>query len=346
MKRINNVWREKITFSNLLQAHYRARKGKRFRAEVIRFEMNLEDNLIRMGEELLRGDYKFSKYREFYVFEPKKRCIKVLKYRDRVVHQFYVEEYIKPIFLKNFIKDSYACIKGKGVHQAVDTLQRYMKCMKKKNEHFYILKCDIHKFFYNVNHKKLYECIRRKCKDKEFLAFSRKLIFCDNTGKGLPIGNYTSQFFANIYLTQLDKFVKEVLGIKYYVRYMDDFVLLLNSKTDCRRAMADMERFLLDIDLCLNPKTTYMKNADGVNFCGYKVFCEYKKIRRKNKIRLKRWLKKIIRLYALGKIEIESIGRKVPALRGPMVHCNGFRMYEKLIGEFVLVRGSGEDEAR
>ena len=337
-KRKNNVWKKCITFSNLLSAHNRAKKGKRFREEVIRFEMNLEENLMEIGKELLNGSYKFGRYREFTIYEPKERHIKFLPYRDRIVHQLYVEEYLKPIFVKDFMCDSYACIKGRGVQQAINKLRKYMKIMKSKNSDYYILKCDVKKFFYNVNHELLYETISRRIKDMEFLEFSKKIIFCNEEGYGIPIGNYTSQYFANIYLNNLDKFVKEKLQVKYYVRYMDDFVILLNTKEECRYIKDRLDMFLKGIKLELNPKTSYFKNCQGGNFCGYKLYNDTILVRGKNKTRLKRWLKKIQKMYSEDKISIEEINRKIPSIRGYLKHCNSFRLYEKIMEKFILIK--------
>lgn len=335
-RRKNDIWKKSITFSNLLLAHKRAKKGKRFREEVIKFEMNLEENLMKIGRELLDGTYEFGKFREFTIYEPKERKIKVLPYRDRIVHQLYVEECLKPIFVKDFIKDSYACIKGRGVHQAVECLHIYMKKMNSKSNEYYILKCDVKKFFYNVNHKMLYDIISERIKDKLFLDFSRKIIFCNDDGFGIPIGNYTSQYFANIYLNKLDKFVKEQLRVKYYVRYMDDFIMLLSTKEECKYIKKRVADFLNELELELNPKTSYFRNNQGVNFCGYKLYNDRILVRSKNKTRLKRWLKKLQKLYANDKITIEEIDRKIPSIRGYLKHCNSFRLYEKMIDKFVL----------
>lgn len=339
-KRKNNVWKKCITFSKLLLAHNRAKKGKRFREEVIRFEMNLEENLMTIGKELLLGTYKFGDFREFTIYEPKERKIKVLPYRDRIVHQLYVEECLKPIFVKDFISDSYACIKERGVQQAVNKLKKYMRRMKYKNDSYYILKCDIKKFFYNVDHDLLYEVLKRRIKDKDFLEFSKKIIYCNDERCGIPIGNYTSQYFANIYLNVLDKYVKERLKIECYVRYMDDFVILLKSKQECRDVKNKLKNFLKEMKLELNPKTNYFKNEQGVNFCGYKLYEDKTLLRGKNKTRLKRWFKKMQKMYANDTITIEEINRKIPSIRGHLLHCNSFRMYEKMIDKFILMKSN------
>ena len=165
--------------------------------------------------------FRFGKYRTFVILEPKKRIIKALPYRDRVVHQWYVEEFIKPFMLPRFIYHTYACLPGKGGHKAVDDLQIMMRKMKRKYGHYYVLKCDIKDYFHSINRDILFQIMKDKISDKKLLKFTHKIIFDESDDGGIPIGNYTSQFFANIYLNELDHYVKEVLKIKYYVRYMD-----------------------------------------------------------------------------------------------------------------------------
>ncbi len=185
--------------------------------------------LIFLGKE-------FSEYFEFTIYEPKERKIKTLSYRDRVVQTWYVENFLKPYFMPQFIQDSYACIEGKGTHKAVNKMQIYLRKANRKQEEIWVLKCDIHKFFFNINRDILFELIKRKIKYKDFLEFTKKIIFYDKEKVGIPIGNYTSQFFANIYMNELDKYSKEQLKIEYMVRYMDDFVLLRNSKKFMERS--------------------------------------------------------------------------------------------------------------
>ncbi len=223
---------EKLTFQNLLEAHERASDGKKNKKEVILFTMNLETNIISIMDRLKKGTYKFGKYREFKVYEPKERVIKSLPYIDRVVHQWYVEEFIKPFFCQRFISDTYACLDNKGTHKAVYRLQHQMQAMKRIYGEYIILKCDIKKYFYSIDKRILMNILKRTIKDKKVIKFS-EVILDDLDVLGIPIGNYTSQYFANIYLNELDHYVKEVLRIKYYIRYMDDFIFLLPTKKRC-----------------------------------------------------------------------------------------------------------------
>ncbi len=274
-KKINSHFSEKLTFIKLYEAHTRAKKQKLSKAEVVLFEMNLESNICNLLNNIKTHKYKLGAYREFRIYEPKERIIKSLPYRDRVVHQWYVEEFIKKYITPKFISSTFACLDGKGTHKAVNQLQKYMRKLHIKNPNYWILKCDIKKFFYNINQDVLYQIICKYFYDKEILEFTKLLIFDEKSPSnvGIPIGNFTSQYFANVYLNELDQFIKRNLKIKYYVRYMDDFVLLLPDKKECKKCKKIIEDFLSEtLQLELNEKSRYYPNAMGVNFCRIQNF--------------------------------------------------------------------------
>lgn len=188
-KTLKNCFYQKLTFENLLKAHYRARDKKAQYWEVIRFETNLENNLVNILNSIRNNTYKIGEYKSFIVKEPKVREIQALPYKDRLVQQWYVEEFIKPHFLPRFIKDSYACIPTKGTHNAVNSIQKYMRIKNLKNPDYWILKCDIKKFFYSINPDILFNILKKNIKDKALLNFSRILIY-DKREKdsiGIPI---------------------------------------------------------------------------------------------------------------------------------------------------------------
>lgn len=194
---------DKLDINNLYNAYLRARKNKRNKKEVIDFSINLETNLIKIYNDLRYLTYKPGKYKEFIIYEPKERLIMSLPFKDRIVHQWYIEEFIKPFYVKRFITDSYACIEGRGTHKAVFKLQKYLNICLKENRDIYVLKCDIEKYFFNIDKGILFNILKRDIKDKYLLELTKKIIF-DNIDNGLPIGNYTSQYHANIYLNELD----------------------------------------------------------------------------------------------------------------------------------------------
>jgi hypothetical protein len=225
--------------------------------------------------------------------------------------------------LPKFISTTYACIPKRGVHLAINKLLEYMKTEYKTNKNFYILKCDISKFFYNIDKKILYGIVSSAVKDKDFLEFTKRLIF-DGTGKvKIPIGNYTSQFFANIYLNELDHFVKEQLKVKYYVRYMDDFIMVLPNKAECKKILAEVKKFVEEtLHLTLNKKTNYFANSQGVTFCGYRIFLNRKYLAKVNKKKIYKRVKKWNELYAKKELDILKTKDSLISWIGHAKHCS------------------------
>lgn len=222
-KKIKNCFYKNLTFEKFLQAHYRAKKHKSYKPEVINYELNLENNITNLLNSIKNKTYRLGSYHSFKIYEPKERLIKALPYKDRIVHQWYVEEFIKPYIIPRFISTSFACLEDRGTHKAVDKVQHNLQLFKRNYGDFWILKCDIRKFFYSINPYILFNILKKYIADKELLEFTKLLIF-DNRDTdekiGIPIGNYTSQYFANIYLNELDQYIKRVLKVSNYVRYM------------------------------------------------------------------------------------------------------------------------------
>src|SRR5574344_1627965 len=289
-KTIKNIFDKKLTFISLIKAHKRAVMGKRNKIEVLLFEMDLETNIANIYDNLKNEKYKLGKYREFKIFEPKERIIKSLPYKDRVVHQWYVHEFIKPYFVPRFINDSFACIDSRGTLKAVVKTQKYMQKMYEKYGNYYIIKGDIKKFFYSINKDILFNILNKYIQDKKILWLTKILIYDNDDIKGIPIGNYTSQYFANIYLNELDHYLKDKLKIKYYLRYMDDFIIILKNKEDCKNILNKIKIFVnKKLDLELNHKTKYFPSKFGANFCGYIIHENYLLLRKSaiKKIKLK-----------------------------------------------------------
>ncbi len=197
-KTIKNSFDTKLTYISLYHAHLRASAGKRSRSDIVLFEMDLETNLMNLYRNIKNGQYHREKYHTFIVHEPKERIVQSLPYIDRVVHQWYVGEFIIPYFIPRFIQDTYACISQRGTHKAVDKIQKYMRIMKRRQRHYYILKCDIKKYFYSIDQDILYQVMKKHISDKKLLEFTKKLIYDNGESTGIPIGNYTSQYFANL----------------------------------------------------------------------------------------------------------------------------------------------------
>lgn len=333
-KTIRNQFDKCLTFEKLLEAHQRAKKGKACKKEVILFEMDLETNLMNLYNKLKKGTYQIGRYYEFKIYEPKERVIQALPYVDRIVHQWYVHEFIKPYFLPRFISDSYACIDERGTHLAVSKLQGYMRKMPKD---YYILKGDIKKFFYSIDKDSLFNLLKKFIKDKKILNLTRIFIFDSTNKKGIPIGNYTSQYYANIYLNEIDKFVKQVLKVKYYVRYMDDFVLLLKNKEEAKYNCNRIKSFLEEtLRLECNQKTNYYPSSKGINFCGYIIHKNYILVRKRCIKKIKRKVRKWNKLALSGNLDEHKFLLCFNSFKGHIGHANSYNLYRKIVNSLIF----------
>lgn len=326
MKTVRNLIDKICTFSNALKAYHKARKCKRYRPDVLEFEADREANLIHAVEVLKTGTYEPGQYRVFKVWEPKERVIMALPFFDRVI-QHMIVNLIEPVFEKRFFFHSYACRKGKGVHEASETLSRWLYRLEiLEGKKLYAIKGDIHHYFQSVDHEILKCEIRRYISDEALLKILDRIIDHNGIfppGVGIPVGNLTSQLFANVYLNKLDQFVKHGLKVKYYVRYMDDFIILSEDPAELRRLLAEIENFLRrELRLELNPKTTILAAKNGINFVGYIHYADHKKIR---KAAMRR-LKKLLRAFETGEIELEYFDRSIESRFGHMGHADTFRL--------------------
>lgn len=221
-KTIRNEYDKKLSYESLMQAHKKSKKGKGYRKEIILFNLKQEEYIQYLYENLKKGTYRHSNYATFYIQEPKERKIEKSKYIDRIVHRWVVDNFLEPYFVTNFISTSYACIKGRGMHKAVKKVQKDMLHLTRTWKEYYIVKMDIKKYFENIDKDILYQILNRKIKDKKLKWLIKEILYSNGGKTGLAIGNYTSQVFANIYLNEVDQYVKHKLKEKYYYRYMDD----------------------------------------------------------------------------------------------------------------------------
>lgn len=329
----NHLYPKIYDFKNLHLAYLRALRGKRYRRDALEFSLNLEENLIILQNELIWKTYKPSCFREFYVYDPKKRLIHAPTFKDRVIHHALCN-IIEPLFERKFIYDSYACRKGKGTHAAVLRTQKFMRKIKAKNS-FYVLKADISKYFPSINHDILKQIIRKTitCKDTLWLIDS----IIDQHKEGLPLGALTSQLFANVYLDSFDHFVKDMLGIKYYLRYMDDFVIMHEDKGFLKLMLIELEGFLLNhLALKLNPKTSIFPYAHGIDFCGYRIWPTHILPRKRNVKRARKRLQKLVKLYRDRHISFKRVKSSIVSFIGYMKHCNGYKSLSCILSETKL----------
>lgn len=284
MKSYNNLWNKFISFNNLYVAYLKAKKAKPGSFEIRKYFFNYEKELFQLQRALVKGDYNLSKYTAFKIYKPKERIIKYVDFKDRVLHHAVINV-IEPIFDQSFIFDSYACRKKKGTHLA---MKRLKVIIQSKNPPRYYLKCDIKKYFPNIDQEILKNIISKKIKDSRLLNIIYKIIESDHSEfgehKGIPIGNLTSQLFANIYLNQLDQYIKQKLKIKYYFRYVDDLLIFSNIKKELHIYKSKIRKFLKKELYLEMPKTKTRMGLlkTGVDFVGYQIYPEYIRVRKSN----------------------------------------------------------------
>jgi len=282
-----------ISVENIFQAWEEFKKGKRNKRDVQVFERNLEDNLFGLHATLTNKSYKHGGYFEFFVNDPKRRHIHKAEVCDRIVHHL-LYKYLYSIFDKSFIFDSYSCRLNKGTHKAVKRLEYFsQKLSNNYTQDFWALNLDIKQFFASVDHGILKSLIKEKVDDENILWLISQVInsFPANGGsapRGIPLGNLTSQIFANIYLNELDQFIKHDLKIKYYLRYADDFMILDNGASQLLHYNDILKSFLAEnLKLELHPaKISIRKFSCGIDFCGYVVLPHYVLPRTKTKRRI------------------------------------------------------------
>jgi RNA-directed DNA polymerase len=281
MKRISNIYYKIYSLENLILAENKARKGKTKYKDVVKFDLNKRENLIKLQKQLINKSFKNSKYHIFTIFEGKERVIyKLPYYPDRIVHHA-IMNILEPIFINCFTSDTYSCIKKRGIHKALINLNY---SLKDKNDTKYCLKLDVKKFYPSIDHNILKFLLRKKFKDKDLLNLLYEII---NSADGLPIGNYLSQFFGNFYLTYLDHWIKEELKVKYYFRYCDDMVILSSNKKELdyiRKRIQEYLKTILNLELKSNYQIFPIKSR-GIDFLGYKSYHTHVLLRKSIKLR-------------------------------------------------------------
>ncbi len=314
MKTYRNLYPQIIEWHNIYEAYRKARKGKRSRSPAATFELYQESNLINLQRELQSKTYQPGAYHSFFIHEPKQRLISAAPFRDRVVHHALCNV-IDPIFERSFIFDSYANRVGKGTHRALDRAQKYAK------QYRYLLQCDLRQFFPSIDHAILRDVLARKIADADVLWlidqilasgagvlteqyemqwFSGDDLFAVHRPRGLPIGNLTSQFWANCYLNPFDHFVKRELNCRAYVRYVDDFLLFANDKQTLRQWWEVVITKLASLRLTIHPGAQPRPVSEGFPFLGFTVYPTYRRIKRRKGVHFQRRLKRLMQDYHRG----------------------------------------------
>ena len=273
-----------ITIENLLATWARFLPGKRNRLDVLEFQLHLAENLASLQKDLANFTYEHGPYEAFKISDPKPREIHKATVRDRVVHHL-IYMVLYPYFEDRFIYDSFSCQKEKGVHLALDRFKKFSRQVSRNNSRTcYVLKCDVKKFFANVDNRVLVKILKRYIADPDFLKLIEKVIASFHAvrpGVGLPLGNLTSQLLVNIYMHEFDMYVKQGLRVKYYVRYADDFVVLAEGRKYLQDLLPKFGEFLQnELKLKLHEQKVYIKtSASGLDFLGWVHFPHHRQIR-------------------------------------------------------------------
>ncbi|MCX6819807.1 MAG: reverse transcriptase/maturase family protein [Candidatus Adlerbacteria bacterium] len=287
----NHTYEDIISPENLLAAWREFLKGKRSKQDVREFQYKLFDNMVALHEELKSKTYVHGGYYAFNISDPKPRNIHKALVRDRLLHHALYRK-LYPFFDKTFIAHSYSCRKYKGTHRAIKAFQKYFaKASCNNTKTLWVLKCDIRKFFASVDQKILYKILDRRIPDTDILCLVRRVVESFHStapGKGLPLGNLTSQLLVNIYMNEFDQFVKHKLKVKYYIRYADDFVFLSCDKKWLEDMLVQVRDFLWnELRLTLHPNKVSIETiSSGVDFLGWVHFPDHRVLRTSTKRRM------------------------------------------------------------
>ena len=328
MKRYGNLFSKIVDIDNIALAHKNAKKGKSHYAEVQEVEKEPERYTQEIHDMLVNKTFTTAKYKTKMIHEPKKRVIYKLPYfPDRIVHHA-VMNIIQPIWDKVFIYDLYSAIPGKGLHASILRLRQFLK--DKENTQ-YCLKFDIKNYYPSINHNILFELVKRKIKCKDSLWLLEDVIRSPSGNKNLPIGNYLSQYFGNIYLNWFDHWTKEEKEIKYYIRYCDDAIFLHKSKEALNNLLKEIEIYINNnLKLELNPKTQiFPVDVRGIDFLGYRSFRNYTLLRKSSVTRFKHKVRFIEQNH--DKLEPQHIISSIMSYCGWIKHCDGHHLLQKYI---------------
>jgi len=336
-KQYKNLWPQVISFENLLLAFRKAAKGKRSKSGVSTFEYELERHLFELQAELRAGRYQPGSYVNFYIHDPKRRLISAAPFRDRVVHHA-LTNIIAPIYERKFIFDSYANRKGKGSHRALDRCTSYLQRFE------YVLPLDVRQYFPSIDHIILLDILRETIADEQVIALCAQIL---DSGKevhqenydmvyfpgddllaitrprGLPIGNMTSQFWANVYLNGLDHYIKRQLGCKGYIRYVDDKLLFANDKPILHEWRAAVIDYLATLRLTIHRQRAQLRPCrSGIPFLGFQLFPDHRRLKRRNVVNARRRLNALSTPYHAGDISLEEIRNRTQSWLAHAAHGN------------------------
>ncbi len=338
MKTYKNLYEKLYSLENLILAWKSARKRKTRKDYVIEFEKDLFKNLMALHYELKSQTYSPKPLKSFIIRDPKTRRISKSAFRDRIVHHALCN-IIEPILSKSFIYDSYANRKRKGTHKAIQRFDLFKRKVSRNNtKACFVLKADIKHYFQEVSHKILLNIIGRKIKDGKVLWLIKKILNNHETSKsdkGMPLGNLTSQFFANVYLNELDNFAKRNLGVKYYIRYVDDIAIFSNSEKELKCILIKIESFLKsELDLKVHEDKSRIKLIhSGIKMLGYRIFYYYKLLRKSNLRKFKKNFTEKLSLLESGIICKEELLLSLNGWFGYAKWADTYKLRKEIINQ-------------
>ena len=349
MKRKNNIYYKICDIDNIIYVYNQIKINNKVRKE--KFNDFYSMNIVDIYNKLNSKNYIFDKYNVFTIYEPKKRIIMSLKIKDKIVNHLVAFYFLD--FENSYVNSNVAARLNKGSSYGIKLIKKYLNQVKNKN--FYILKFDIKKYFYSINHTILKKLVSNRIKDKDALNLIYQIIDSTNyindygyvKGKGIPIGNMTSQVFGIFYLNDLDHYIKEVLKIKYYCRYMDDGVLIHEDKNYLKYCLFKIKEFLIKYDLELNHKTKIYSKKEGVTYLGFRFIVLNNKVivkvKNSTKLKFKKRIKKLYKLYKSNKIPFENYYQVFSSYKGHLGKGNCYNLiirnqkFETIKGEWVRV---------
>jgi len=323
------------------------KSDKRSRPDVVNFELNLEKNIFNLYRCLKNKTYTHGPYRGFWIHDPKVRRVHKATVVDRVLHHA-IFQILNPIFEPTFIAFSFSCRVGKGTHKGVDATRGMLQKESRNNtRQCYVLKCDIRKFFDSIDHRILLSILERRIRDPDTVWLLRNIIGSYESNrsilwdkKGVPIGNLTSQLFANVYMNEFDQFIKHTLKVRFYARYTDDFVIVSKDKEYLNNLLPEINQFLQQhLALDLHPhKVEILSYTKGIDFLGYVIFPHHTLVRKKTKQRMLWKFKDQMNHYRCGRVEKERVEASLRSYLGVLSHANAHNFSVNLRNYFWFMR--------
>lgn len=331
-----------MSFENLVLAYQNARRGRRYCEAIMKIHGRNEGVIFKLIDELENKSWQSGLYHEFLCkTEVKRRIISAPVFRDRIIHHALINV-VRPMIENKFIRDTYATIPGRGTHMAVLRVQKFLRKASHESGKVYVLQCDISKYYPHIVHSILLEEMSRTIRDKNVLwLWGQILKGFSHSGRGVPIGALTSQVAANMYLSILDHYIKDKLQVKFYVRYMDDFVLIMNSKKELQEMLVKIRKIVEGkLELQLNPKTRIYPAKSGVDFAGYRTWATHILPRKRNIKAAKLRFKALsFRFRHSKKMKVEDVQPFVASFLGYVKHCDAYATTESTLKWLKLKKG-------